>query len=670
MQNVFTHSKLAVKSIWKFNLKTTILIAIVFAIFSITATAQTTYTVTSSNDNGAGSLRQTVANATNGSIINFSVSVVNLTGSHININKTLTINGGTVNKVRINAGSGRIFNSTSNFTINNLIIAGASHGSNAGAIEVSNGTFRANNCDFINNRSNIGGALCLHGGGIIIANNCSFSNNTAPTGGAIHTASGTLVAINCTFSKNVSTGGGAMGGGSARIYLYHCTIDGNSGGGIVSNKENLYSFNCIYTGNTPYQISNGISGTGNNLIEGQNGVTRFLVFGNNQLLPQGYIMPQNYALTAQKLASINIVTPAGAGIKADEILNMLNTDQRGLWRPNNPPVTYGAVEIGVPGDPPSYNLQLQTSPSHIGNVTGAGTYDYGDNATIRATTTTPNYYFSHWEDKEGNVISTQAEYKLLVLRNMVLVAVFSIVDYTLQLKTLPSHIGKVSGAAKYLYNGKVNINATTTDFCYYFRHWEDATGKIVSTQPEYTFNITTNVTLTAVFSLKEFAVTIYSNPTYMGYIIGATTGLYNCSEELKLEAISENPDIYGFINWTDNKNNIISTASGIDVLIINDRTVIANFMDTTGIVENDIYDISIVPNPAENDFNIIFNNPEEQNVSISLIDLAGSTVLDIFDGVMPPDKQIYNVDAKIPSGTYFIKFIIDGKLAVRKVVIK
>ncbi|MCL2039717.1 MAG: T9SS type A sorting domain-containing protein [Bacteroidetes bacterium] len=498
-----------------------------------------------------------------------------------------------------------------------------------------NTTFTANNCKFTNNRVDCAGGAVLMDGSKFTAINCEFINNILDPGcggndgSAVSFVNSSFTAINCVFLDNISgdgidaaavrvagdfialncvfsgnTGYGEGGGiyiaNSSSAYLYHCTIDKNEptgeGGGIyITPSGKLYVYNTIITGNTAGGVLNQIAGggtktLGNNLIEGENDVTRDLVFGNNQLTSENYIKPLEYAQTATRLTSSDIEAPEEI-ITAEEIIELLITDQIGQYRPNNP-VTYGSLEI----EP--------------------------------------------------------------------------IPTFTLQLKTLPLSIGELKGDGKYQYDESVTITATTNNDCYNFLHWEDDSGNVISTQAEYTFNITSDLTLTAVFLLKEFAVTIYTYPTYMGDITGATTGTYYCDTVLNLQATPTNSEVYAFKNWTDDNNNIISTDSNISVLITNDTTLIANFINIIGITEDDIYDISIVPNPVENYFNIIFNNPDEQRISIHLLDISGTTILDIFEGFASQGEQNYNIDKKLSSGTYFIKIVANGNAVFRKVIVK
>ena len=68
----------------------------------------------------------------------------------------------------------------------------------------------------------------------------------------------------------------------------------------------LHLYNNIITGNTPHNnqiiVERGEITTGTNLIEGENGVTRNLVFGNNQFQPiLNCIFPLEYSLNAYML---------------------------------------------------------------------------------------------------------------------------------------------------------------------------------------------------------------------------------------------------------------------------------------------------------------------------------------------------------------------------------
>ena len=157
----------------------------------------------------------------------------------------------------------------------------------------------------------------------------------------------------------------------------------------------------------------------------------------------------------------------------------------------------------------------------------------------------------------------------------------------------------------------------------------------------------------------------------MGNAIGAETGLYNCGERLKLKATSSNDSLYEFVCWTsDNIQDTLSFKDTLSITLKSDTIITAHFIDKVGISEDDIFDISIIPNPTDNDFNIIFENTDEQKIKVELLDIEGKKLLDIFDGIASAGTQTYPITTKLPSGTYLVKFMIDGKMAMRKVVVK
>jgi hypothetical protein len=89
-------------------------------------------------------------------------------------------------------------------------------------------------------------------------------------------------------------------------------------------------------------------------MEGENGVTRDLIFGNNTYA-DGYIIPLDYATSATRLDN-TIQVPSIMTVA--EILNYLATDQIGTPRPTVGNVTYGAIEIAEITPPPIDNVKF------------------------------------------------------------------------------------------------------------------------------------------------------------------------------------------------------------------------------------------------------------------------------------------------------------------------
>jgi len=153
----------------------TFLFAVAFTVSNLNAA---TYTVINSNDAGAGSLRQTIAEAASGDTIIFAADVnhIILTSGQIAINKSLTIDGGSDTSLKVTIdgnNNSMIFNisvSSTTVNINNLIFtrgngrSGSETGTGGlhygGAIEVSSSSLVATNCIFINNTTR------SHGGAV------------------------------------------------------------------------------------------------------------------------------------------------------------------------------------------------------------------------------------------------------------------------------------------------------------------------------------------------------------------------------------------------------------------------------------------------------------------------------------------------------------------------
>ncbi|GHV72416.1 hypothetical protein FACS1894201_01460 [Bacteroidia bacterium] len=207
--------------------------------------------VTNASNTGTGSLRNAIANAVAGDVIEFNPAVnwkdsVITLASQLGITKNLTIEGNGVtisgnNAYRIlylgSPDSGTIL------TVNRVRFINGSHTLYGAAIYCSGGTLNLQNCIFSNNRSTNtstfygGGAIFFESNGILNIKGCTFYNNTASTrGGAICLSSGTPL----TLTGNLFYGNTASYSGND-VY--------NSSGTVVSGGYNVYG-STLYTNST------------------------------------------------------------------------------------------------------------------------------------------------------------------------------------------------------------------------------------------------------------------------------------------------------------------------------------------------------------------------------------------------------------------------------------
>ncbi len=253
-------------------------LAILFAVMILGgASAQAAvYTVTNTNDSGAGSLRDAIT-AANGSpdndTINFDATAfagsqtITLTSGELVIdnNGTLTINGTGANRLSISGN-----NTSQVFLINSGAVAAINN------LTVTNG-----------NTSNFIGGGIFNDGGTLTLTNSIVSNNTARSGGGIFNNAGTLTLTNSTVSNNYASefGGGGIGNTNGTLTLTGSTVSGNSaegfGGGIAIQSGTLTLINSTVNGNSA-QGGGGIVNS-----EGTATLTNSTVSGNTSELGGG-----------------------------------------------------------------------------------------------------------------------------------------------------------------------------------------------------------------------------------------------------------------------------------------------------------------------------------------------------------------------------------------------
>jgi hypothetical protein len=296
--------------------------------------------VTNSNDSGAGSLRQTIADACPGSTITFAANLagpITLTSSELLLNKSLRFQGPGANLLTIQRSAAvgtplfsifSIFDPSVTTNISGLTLSNADSSANGGAIRNS-GTLTVSGVTFSGNHTSAGGAAILNGSaGTVTLSNSTLSNNRSDIWAAIYNQGGTFTITNSTFAGNTNQqnypGAAVFSGSNSVTNVTNCTLSQNTGlGGAVfqnggaTGKVNLK--NSIVSGNNGGDTS-GITNLGNNLI------------GGTALLAA----LSNYGGPTQTMALL----PGSPAINAGTSTGAPATDQRGINR-------VGAVDIGA-----------------------------------------------------------------------------------------------------------------------------------------------------------------------------------------------------------------------------------------------------------------------------------------------------------------------------------
>jgi len=170
-----------------------------------------------------------------------------------------------------------------------------------------------------------------------------------------------------------------------------------------------------------------------------------------------------------------------------------------------------------------------TASATNGSITGAGTYDYGTQATL---TIVPNahYHLVQWSDGLTTLSRT-----LTVTKDSTLSAECAIDQYTI---TVEGQNGTVTGGGTYTYGEEVTLTATPNEH-YHFVNWSD--GVTTSTR---TITVSANATYTAEFAIDQYTITTSATN---GSVTGA--GTYDYGKQVTLTATANAH--YHFVRWSD-----------------------------------------------------------------------------------------------------------------------
>jgi len=203
--------------------------------------------------------------------------------------------------------------------------------------------------------------------------------------------------------------------------------------------------------------------------------------------------------------------------------------------------------------PQNYNISVSANPTNGGTVTGGGSYQQGQSCTVTATPAN-GYTFLRWTEN-GNQVSTNASYTFTVTGNRTLVAQFQQQNYTISVSANPTNGGTVSGGGAFHYGDNCTVSATPANG-YTFLRWTE-NGNQVSTNASYSFTVTGNRTLVALFQAQSYTITATTDPTMGGTVSGG--GTFNYGQSCTLTATPAAN--YDFVNWTKNGQQVSTNAT-------------------------------------------------------------------------------------------------------------
>ena len=154
----------------------------------------------------------------------------------------------------------------------------------------------------------------------------------------------------------------------------------------------------------------------------------------------------------------------------------------------------------APPEPVRYTVTLSVDPQGGGTASGGGSVGAGTQVTVTASASS-GYTFTGWREN-GTIVSTNQSYTFTVTGDRSLTAVFAVVipTYRVTAGIDPEGSGTASGGGTYQQGASVTVTAAPGDG-YRFVKWTE-NGQTVSESISYTFTVTGNRTLMAVFEVN------------------------------------------------------------------------------------------------------------------------------------------------------------------------
>ncbi len=452
--------------------------------------------------------------------------------------------------------------------------------------------------------------------------------------------------------------------GGTQQYTINVSANPNIGGSVTGGGTYNQGQSCTVTAtpNAGYTFTNW---TENGNVVSTNRSYTFTVTANRTLVANFQAQPQNYTVTVSANPTNGGNVTGGGTYQQGQSCTVTATANTGYnftnWTENGNVVsTQANYTFTVNSNrtlvanftPQQYTITATADPVNGGNVTGGGTFNYGNNCTLSATPAA-GYTFVNWT-KNGQQVSTNATYTFTVTESAAYVAHFQLQSFTVNVTADPAEGGTVAGGGTFNYGETCTVTAAANEG-YTFVNW--TTGMFsVSNEISYTFTVTSNVNLTAHFELQTFQVKVSVNPAEAGNVTGE--GTYNYGDEVTL-TIVRNED-WHFENWTEN-GEVVSEEMTYTFTITSDRDLDANFIYTEGLIENNIA-AKVYPNPTQGEITL-----EGEGINhVRIVNAFGQTVYSSkIEG-----EQVRIDLSNMAKGIYMMHIEANDGQAVRKIVVE
>ena len=246
-------------------------------------------------------------------------------------------------------------------------------------------------------------------------------------------------------------------------------------------------------------------------------------------------------------------------------------------------------------DVPQRTIVTSASPVAGGSTSGGGVVDEGSSVTVVAAPSA-GYTFTNWT-VAGTQVSATSSYTFTATADRTLIANFAAIPtYTVSTSIALGGGGTTTGDGSYLSGTSATV-AATPNAGYAFTKWT-VSGVQASTSPNYTFTVTANKSLVAIFVLAGQAKTITTsaNPTAGGTTTGG--GSYVTGDSATVVATANLG--HQFSKWQEGGSGTASNSASYTFTVSGNRTLVAKF--------NQVFSITASASPTT-------GNPNDENIT-------------------------------------------------------
>lgn len=323
------------------------------------------------------------------------------------------------------------------------------------------------------------------------------------------------------------------------------------------------------------------------------------------------------------------------------------------------------------------NVNANSSPP-VPTVTASGSLSICQGKQVTLTSTTASgYRWSSGETTQSISVSTAGTYNV---RTYAGPNCFSqSVDKNITVKIAPTSpvISANDSTDLSSFQPTVTLSSTQAN-SYLWSNNQTTNPIIVNTQGSYYVTITGSNGCTA--SSNQIAVTSANcTPPSVPSISLSGPEILAPGQTVNLTSTSGNG--YLWSTGETSRSITVSIAGTYTVEVYNgpdcfstSLPVIITLEGTTGIetlnTNNDNIIFSLYPNPATEEFNVLFTIDKRRKINLSLIDVTGRVLMQRIISALPGENQIKINASELSSGIYFASMIYDNEKQMIKVIIE